>query len=123
MDWNILKNEIKEDGVVEISEKDGVRTRLSEAILLPESQLVASIFYLPNKKKEFVLLNAGAVKLINGWMLAGYTQYEGFKSVQEDKGQLLELITGSEGLSPGVYRFIKDENGFVTGLKKIMLIQ
>lgn len=116
------KNEIKEDGVVEITEKDGVRTRVSEAIVLPKERLIAEVILLRNDKKAYVLTGAHNVTLIDGWRLEGFYSKDSVLKGSSKK-HLLQILDGAEGLTPGLYHFVKNEKGIVTSLRKINPIQ
>jgi hypothetical protein len=116
------KHDVKEDGVVEITEENGKRTRITEAIILPKERLIGEIVLMKNERKEYVIIGAHNVTLIDGWMLEGF--YAKDSVLQKvSKKNLLHILDGAEGLTPGLYQFIKNEQGIVTSLKKIRVVQ
>ena len=105
----------------ETKEGDKVTTETME---LSEKELVTSIIYLPNPKCEYLIKNADPEDIIlkDGWRFEGFASYS--HQQENEKLQidaLVKLLTGTQGLTPGIYRFLRDESGSITQIKEIIL--
>ena len=89
--------------------------------VLATTQLVASIIYLPNLSKPYVLQGGdqSKIKLKDGWCFDGFGPN---KTSSNTKGedQLLELVTGMD-IKPGMYQFIKDPAGNITNIRSVVI--
>ena len=84
-------------------------------------ELQCSVIYLPNPQEEYSIETlfgkvSQSISLEDGWKLCGINKLQG----KELSSAQLNLISGTEGLQPGVYAVLyKDSQPY---LKKVAIV-
>ena len=118
----VAEKDLLVDGVKTVKECETETTTMTEKMAVARKELLCTVIYLPDPQKEYAISTFSgkvpkSIKLEDGWRLSGIN-LPGMNSARDNKAGLL---SGTEGLSPGVYAL--DYQKGQTLLRKLKIIQ
>ena len=117
----VAEKDLLIDGLKTVTEDKTGKTSTVKKMAVARRELQCRVIYLPNPQEEYSIETLSgkvsqSISLEDGWKLCGINKLQG----KELSSAQLNLISGTEGLQPGVYAVLyKDSHPY---LKKVAIV-